>query len=137
MYIFINAYNLHRTPLRDQGNCGSCYAEALLDAFNMKMRVATDGKNTRTYSADHVVSCSLYNQGCDGGYPFLVAAHGKQFGFVPDNCDRDQQRCTIHYYSPLSCAVHNPPISSFLFYDTPSPSPLILYTPPLPSPLIL
>jgi cathepsin C len=32
------------------------------------------------------VSCSVYNQGCDGGYPLLVSKHGQDYGLVPSNC---------------------------------------------------
>jgi cathepsin C len=37
-------------------------------------------------STQHVLSCSSYNQSCNGGYPFLVAKHGQDFGFVLESC---------------------------------------------------
>ena len=47
-----------------------------------------DGK-APIYSVNNAVSCSAYNQGCDGGYPILVFAHGKDFGFVSNSCSGD------------------------------------------------
>jgi hypothetical protein len=32
-------------------------------------------------SVTGAISCSRYNQGCNGGYPFLVAKQGHEFGF--------------------------------------------------------
>jgi cathepsin C len=37
-------------------------------------------------SAQAVVSCSAYNQGCDGGYPYLVGKFAKDVGMVPAVC---------------------------------------------------
>jgi hypothetical protein len=37
-------------------------------------------------SAQAVVSCSAYNQGCDGGFPYLVGKFGRDVGFVPAVC---------------------------------------------------
>jgi cathepsin C len=33
-----------------------------------------------------VISCSRTNQGCAGGYPYLVGKYGKEVGFVEDSC---------------------------------------------------
>lgn len=41
---------------------------------------------TAVVSAQAVVSCSVYNQGCDGGYPYLVGKFGRDVGFVPAVC---------------------------------------------------
>lgn len=75
------------TPINSQGECGSCYGMAALDAFNMRVRIYSEGEDATIYSINNAVSCSPYNQGCDGGYPILVYAHGKDFGFVSTDCD--------------------------------------------------
>jgi len=33
-----------------------------------------------------LLGCSRYNQGCSGGYPFLIGRFASEFGFVDDSC---------------------------------------------------
>jgi cathepsin C len=73
------------TPIVSQGSCGSCYAIAAADAMTMRLKLR-DGKDAPKLSAQNVVSCSDYNQGCEGGYPFLVGKFGEDIGFVPEYC---------------------------------------------------
>lgn len=75
------------TPVVSQGSCGSCYAIASADMLTMRLRIVTKGKDTTVLSPQNVVSCSDYNQGCEGGYPFLVGKFGEDIGFVPDYCE--------------------------------------------------
>ena len=35
------------------------------------------------FSISFPLYCSEYNQGCDGGYPYLVGKFGRDVGFVP------------------------------------------------------
>jgi cathepsin C len=78
------------SPVRNQGDCGSCYAVAAIQMFEsrlyIKLKQASKGNRVR-FSPQEVVACSRYNQGCDGGYPFLVGKHGEEFGFVTEACD--------------------------------------------------
>jgi cathepsin C len=37
-------------------------------------------------SVQHALDCSFYNQGCNGGYPFLVMKYGKENLFIPEKC---------------------------------------------------
>lgn len=37
-------------------------------------------------SVDHILKCSFYNQGCKGGYPYLVAKFFKEFEVMPYEC---------------------------------------------------
>jgi len=85
------------TPVRNQESCGSCYsiaaaavAESRILIQNSKLpdNQKNNNLNVNTFklSPQSVVSCSTYNQGCDGGYPFLVGKHGRDFGFVEESC---------------------------------------------------
>ena len=74
------------TPIISQESCGSCYAIAMTDALTMRLRIKTKGEDRTRLSPQNVVSCSDYNQGCEGGYPFLVGKFGQDIGFVPDYC---------------------------------------------------
>jgi len=77
------------SPVRNQGECGSCFAVAAVAVaetrLNVKRKVTTPDQMI-TLSPQSVVSCSRYNQGCNGGYPFLVGKHGEDFGFVEESC---------------------------------------------------
>lgn len=75
------------TEIRNQGSCGSCYAMASISALEARYRVASHLAFRPILSPQEVVSCSFYNQGCEGGYPFLVAKHGSEFGMVDAECN--------------------------------------------------
>eukprot|EP01054_Gregarina_sp_Poly1_P003261 Gregarina_sp_Poly_1__3260@NODE_1930_length_3056_cov_69_221144_g205_i1_p2_GENE_NODE_1930_length_3056_cov_69_221144_g205_i1NODE_1930_length_3056_cov_69_221144_g205_i1_p2_ORF_typecomplete_len181_score1_50Peptidase_C1/PF00112_23/4e06_NODE_1930_length_3056_cov_69_221144_g205_i120152557 len=36
-----------------------------------------------------LLSCSFYNQGCNGGYPYLVGKWSTQFGVTSETCEGD------------------------------------------------
>jgi len=81
----VNGVN-YDSPVRNQGECGSCYAVAAISVFESRLKIKSKGATSLQFSPQEVVSCSRYNQGCDGGYPFLVEKHGEEFGFVPESC---------------------------------------------------
>mmetsp|Transcript_16928 Transcript_16928/g.33080 ORF Transcript_16928/g.33080 Transcript_16928/m.33080 type:complete len:535 (+) Transcript_16928:40-1644(+) len=72
------------TPVVNQGSCGSCYAISSMAGFESRLRIANGADKEIFLSAQDVLSCSAYNQGCEGGYPFLVAKYGEEFGFVAE-----------------------------------------------------
>lgn len=37
-------------------------------------------------SAQHLLDCNYYNQGCDGGYPYLVNKFASEIEMVPESC---------------------------------------------------
>ena len=39
-------------------------------------------------SVQHALDCSYYNQGCDGGYPYLVLKYGMENRFIPETCSQ-------------------------------------------------
>jgi len=74
------------SPVRNQGQCGSCFVVAAIYMLETRLRIKTGNAVQTQFSLQDVVSCSRYNQGCDGGYPILVGKHGEEFGFVPESC---------------------------------------------------
>merc|ERR1711957_1159570 len=72
-------------PVVNQGSCGSCYAISSMGAFESRLKIAKGADQDVFLSAQDVLSCSQYNQGCEGGYPFLVAKYGHEYGFVEEN----------------------------------------------------
>lgn len=101
----------YATPVISQGSCGSCYAIAALDAATMRLRIATKGRDTTELSPMSAMACSAYNQGCDGGYPFLVGKHGEDIGFVPARCQQynlaDEMTCSRECLQDRVYRVHN------------------------------
>ena len=55
------------SPVRNQGNCGSCYAFASMGQLESGVRIKSNGRIQVVFSPQDVVSCSEYSQGCDGG----------------------------------------------------------------------
>ena len=37
-------------------------------------------------SVQHILSCSVYNQACDGGYAYLALKFGNEINLVPESC---------------------------------------------------
>ncbi|SPQ95590.1 unnamed protein product (mitochondrion) [Plasmodiophora brassicae] len=81
------------SPIRNQGRCGSCYAFATGAMLEARTRIARYrhglGMSNPAYSTSDVLSCSRYNEGCHGGYPFLVAKYAQEFGLLHDDDDDD------------------------------------------------
>lgn len=98
----------------DQGACGSCYSVSTTsmistrrkialakaqgrltgrflqhsnrDAGEHKSRIAIDAEDV--LSPQDVLNCSPENQGCEGGYPFLVGWEAARFGIARDRDER-------------------------------------------------
>ena len=67
-----------------QGQCGSCYAYATIRMVEARLKLKFD--HEVKLSVQHPLDCSIYNQGCDGGYPFLVMKYANEFELLPENC---------------------------------------------------
>eukprot|EP01053_Blabericola_migrator_P004125 Blabericola_migrator_1__4124@NODE_225_length_11139_cov_51_682262_g191_i0_p5_GENE_NODE_225_length_11139_cov_51_682262_g191_i0NODE_225_length_11139_cov_51_682262_g191_i0_p5_ORF_typecomplete_len241_score26_92Peptidase_C1/PF00112_23/1e09_NODE_225_length_11139_cov_51_682262_g191_i021022824 len=61
-----------------QGACGSCYAIASAYVLQKRAEIYLSRSEASTtdipspLSPTSLLSCSFYNQGCNGGYPFLI-----------------------------------------------------------------
>ena len=74
------------TPIRNQGQCGSCYAFASMAMLESRLLIAFN-VTQKIFSPQDVVSCSEYSQGCEGGFPYLIAGkYAEDFGVVEDSC---------------------------------------------------
>jgi hypothetical protein len=60
--------------VRDQGECGSCWAISSAEVMSDRWCIGTDGKEDPMISAQDITSCfnSLGCQGCNGGNPKMV-----------------------------------------------------------------
>jgi cathepsin C len=75
------------SPVRNQESCGSCYSFASMGMLEARIRILTNNSQTPILSPQEVVSCSQYAQGCEGGFPYLIAGkYAQDFGVVEEAC---------------------------------------------------
>ncbi|XP_004683769.1 PREDICTED: dipeptidyl peptidase 1 [Condylura cristata] len=96
------------SPVRNQESCGSCYSFASMGMLEARIRILTNNSQTPILSPQEVVSCSQYAQGCEGGFPYLIAGkYAQDFGLVEESCFpytatdspcKPREEC-IRYYS--------------------------------------
>lgn len=55
-------------PVRDQAQCGSCWAFGASEALTDRFTIASKGATDVVLSAQDLVSCDNDNYGCQGGY---------------------------------------------------------------------
>ncbi len=70
---------------RNQGKCGSCYAVATINMLEARLRIKFS-HNVRL-SLNHILKCSVYNQGCDGGYSYLALKFASEVELIPESCE--------------------------------------------------
>ena len=69
-------------PVVDQGSCGSCYAVSTTSMINSRVRIMTKNREKPRLPWGQILQCDRYNQGCAGGYPFLVEKYTQDFGLT-------------------------------------------------------
>jgi len=95
------------SPVRNQGECGSCYSLAAMSVYEVRLRIKSQMKDKTIMSGQDVLSCSRTNQGCEGGYPFLVGKHATEHGLVPEACvpyKASDISCDTLQYTSSKCA---------------------------------
>jgi len=75
-------------PVMDQEHCGSCWAVAGMRMITARHKIAQRNPDALPWSISFPLYCSEYNQGCDGGYGFLIAKWSEDVGLVPATCAR-------------------------------------------------
>ena len=82
----VNSVN-YVSPVRNQGQCGSCYSFASMAMLEARIRIMTNNALQPVFSPQDVLGCSEYAQGCDGGFPYLIAGkYGEDYGVVSEDC---------------------------------------------------
>ena len=74
-------------PVRDQGNCGSCWAHSAVNTFSTSLCIQKKQKAFLQLSIQDLVSCDKYDNGCNGGSlenPFKY--YMTQKGITTDSC---------------------------------------------------
>merc|ERR1719493_421087 len=71
------------TEIRDQANCGSCWAFGSVEAMTDRICIASNGTKNVHLSAEDVTSCDKFgDMGCNGGVPSTVYSYYRTFGVV-------------------------------------------------------
>ncbi|CRG97104.1 dipeptidyl aminopeptidase 2, putative [Plasmodium gallinaceum] len=71
--------------VEDQKDCGSCYSISSIYCLKKRFEILFWKKYKKKIkipklSYQSILSCSPFNQGCDGGYPFLVGRQMYEYG---------------------------------------------------------
>lgn len=75
-------------PVMDQADCGSCYAASSVRMLTARHKIQMNDTNLLPWSISFPLHCSEYNQGCKGGYGFLLSKWSGDVGLLPANCMR-------------------------------------------------
>jgi cathepsin B len=73
-------------PIRDQQQCGSCWAFGATETLSDRFCIATGGKTNVILSPQDLVSCDSDNYGCSGGYLNLAWQFMQDTGVLTDAC---------------------------------------------------
>jgi cathepsin B len=71
--------------IRNQEQCGSCWAFAASEAISDRFCIASNGAINEVFSPQDLVSCS-WNMGCSGGILYTTWLWLEYFGITTDSC---------------------------------------------------
>jgi cathepsin B len=72
-------------PIRDQQQCGSCWAFSASEVLSDRVAIAT-GEDSPVLSAEDLVSCDRSDMGCQGGRLDSAWQYMENTGLVTDSC---------------------------------------------------
>nr|DAA06106.1 TPA_inf: cathepsin B [Acyrthosiphon pisum] len=89
--------------IRDQGNCGSCWAFSTSGAFADRLCIASNGSFNQLLSAEHVTSCCYRcGLGCQGGYPIRAWRYYSKHGLVTGGNFNSFEGCQPYMFPPCT-----------------------------------
>jgi len=83
----VNGVN-YLEPVMDQSDCGSCYAASSVRMLTARHKIRINDTTALPWSINFPLQCSEYNQGCKGGYGFLLSKWSEDVGLLPATCMR-------------------------------------------------
>lgn len=87
--------------VRDQGNCGSCWAFATSSAFADRLCIATNQEFNELLSAEELTfCCHLCGFGCHGGYPIKAWSYFRRHGIVTGGDYQSNEGCAPYRVPP-------------------------------------
>ena len=73
-------------PIRDQAQCGSCWAFAASEVLSDRFCISTGGKTDVILSPQDLISCDTSDFGCEGGYLDHSWQYLVNTGIVSEDC---------------------------------------------------
>ncbi|MHB8080347.1 MAG: C1 family peptidase, partial [Candidatus Krumholzibacteriia bacterium] len=74
------------TPVKDQGQCGACWAFAALGVVESFVKIYYGPE--LDLSEEQIIACNQYGAGCDGGWADAVYSVVNDYGAVHEHCSR-------------------------------------------------
>ncbi|XP_069106851.1 cathepsin B-like [Argopecten irradians] len=93
------------SEVRDQGDCGSCWAFGAVESFSDRICIHSKGAVHAHISAEDLLSCCYTcGMGCDGGFPGAAWSYFKRVGVVSGGQYGSHQGCRPYTIKP--CEHH-------------------------------
>ncbi len=88
--------------IRDQSNCGSCWAFGAVEAMSDRICIVSGQKLQTRISAEDLLSCCGWSCGfgCNGGYPSAAWSYFKNTGLVTGGLYEQNKTCLPYKYPP-------------------------------------
>ncbi|XGW24196.1 hypothetical protein V3C99_005969 [Haemonchus contortus] len=95
------------TYVRDQSQCGSCWAVSAASTMSDRICVQTKGKLQTILSDTDILSCCgrMCGDGCEGGYDHLAWEWVQRFGVVTGGPYQQKGVCRPYAFHP--CGLHH------------------------------
>jgi cathepsin B len=89
------------THIRDQANCGSCWAVAAAEVATDRICIHSNGASNPDISAENLMACcSTCGQGCNGGYPIKAMQYWESSGIVTGGDYGSSDGCQPYQIKP-------------------------------------
>ncbi|KAK7605421.1 hypothetical protein V9T40_007279 [Parthenolecanium corni] len=95
--------------IRDQSNCGSCWAVATASVFSDRYCIKSEGKFTTPFSHQHLLGCTHRSCGCMGGYMNVVFNKLLTDGTITGGEYESDQGCQQYSIRPCGPFTHTMP----------------------------
>jgi cathepsin B len=91
-------------PIRDQAQCGSCWAFGATEALSDRFCIASNGAVDVVLSPQDMVSCDNWDMGCNGGILSFAWSYLSSTGVATDDCTPYTSGTGQVQSCPKSCA---------------------------------